>query len=243
VWQGIADNATVAGTVTLTVAAEDASGIKRVDFYDGITGQLLKADTGWPYSVAVDTTALPQGLAYYFAIAYDKAGDAYGADNNSAFTPLLFLNVNNVTTPVHRFKDPALGVYFYTASEAERQYVATFMSAKWKYEGIAFYGTIVPNANTVPVYRFRDEKMGVHFYTASEEEKNNTIRNFSGKWVFEGIAYYVFIPPKVNGRAQVFRFRNEKFGVHFYTASEVERDRTRATSKDWVYEGVAFYVY
>ncbi len=69
------------------------------------------------------------------------------------------------------------GAHFYTANEAEKDYVIANWSNIFSDEGIAY--KVSPNAasNSLPVYRFYNMKNGSHFYTANEAEKNNIIRN------------------------------------------------------------------
>jgi hypothetical protein len=127
--------------------------------------------------------------------------------------------------PVYRFRDAfGRGLHFYTASEEERENTEENFSDRWIYEGVAFYVSTSQGVTRVPVYRFRNERLGVHFYTASEEEKNNTLLVYAGTWTYEGIAYYVATNPLTDGTTPVYRFGNRGSGSHFYTASEEEKD-------------------
>jgi len=93
-----------------------------------------------------------------------------------------------------------------------------------------------------PVYRFYNRVTGVHFYTASEAEKNNVARNLSATYAFEGVAY---APDSIapGNNKPLHRFYNFKEDVHFYTADEAEKSRVIATLGDtFRYEGVAFNV-
>jgi hypothetical protein len=40
----------------------------------------------------------------------------------------------------------------------------------------------------VPVYRFWSQVLECHFYTVSEEEEDNLIKNYPHIWTFEGVA-------------------------------------------------------
>jgi hypothetical protein len=42
-----------------------------------------------------------------------------------------------------------------------------------------------------PVYRFYNFRKGVHFYTASEAEKNNVVATLSSTYRLEGVAFYL----------------------------------------------------
>jgi subtilisin family serine protease len=68
-----ANGAPVAGTVTVRARAWDNLGIRRVDFYAG--NKWLGAAAAAPYSVAWDSTALPDGPHTVIAKAYDRSGN------------------------------------------------------------------------------------------------------------------------------------------------------------------------
>jgi hypothetical protein len=97
------------------------------------------------------------------------------------------------TVPVHRFWSDLYRGHFYTASEAEKNsIIATVRTNIWRYEGIAFYAFVVPQPNSVPVFRFWSNLYKGHFFTASEAEKNYIIATYSiNVWKYEGIAFYV----------------------------------------------------
>jgi len=147
-------------------------------------------------------------------------------------------------TRVFRFYNVKNGVHFYTASEAEKDNTLVNLSATYKYEGVAYTLNSAPGAgNDSPLYRFYNKITGVHFYTASEAEKDATIANLSSTFNFEGVAYKVALNASKPGSSPVYRFYNMKNGSHFYTNSETEKQNTidnlAATYK---FEGVAFYV-
>jgi len=90
-----------------------------------------------------------------------------------------------------------------------------------------------------PVYRFFNYRAGVHFYTASEIEKDNVIANLSNAYHFEGVAWVIDLTDPSN-TVPVYRFYNIKNGMHFYTSSESERAITLANPR-YASDGVAFY--
>ena len=92
-------------------------------------------------------------------------------------------------SPVHRFYNLNLGVYFYTISEPERAFVVTNLP-QMRYEGIAWYANATTVAGTVPLYRFYNTQKGVHFYTVSAAERDSVIANLP-QMTYEGAAYYV----------------------------------------------------
>ena len=83
--------------------------------------------------------------------------------------------------------------------------------------------TPTPTPSLKPVYRFYNLKVGVHFYTASESEKNNVINTLGNVYRFEGPSYSINLS-NPNNTLPVYRFFNTRAGVHFYTASAAERD-------------------
>jgi hypothetical protein len=98
--------------------------------------------------------------------------------------------------PVHRFFCEALGRYFYTINEPEKDKLIEDYSHVWAYDGIVFYvfaeGQRPVGAS--PVYRFWSGASSSHFYTIDEEEKNRFIAEYSDVWVYEGIAWYAYKP-------------------------------------------------
>jgi hypothetical protein len=82
----------------------------------------------------------------------------------------------------------------------------------------------------------------VHFYTASEAEKNSVVANLSSTFNLEGVAYSINSVNPANA-VPLYRFFNTKNGSHFYTASAVERDSVIANlAKIYNYEGEAYNV-
>ena len=144
--------------------------------------------------------------------------------------------------PVYRFYNWRKGVHFYTASEVEKRSVITRLWATYRYEGVSYSVNGDNPANGTPLYRFYNFKKGSHFYTASETEKNEVIARLSGTYRYEGEAYRVCASP-VAGSLPVYRFYNVQKGVHFYTASEVERASVvERLSSVYRFEGAAYYI-
>jgi len=103
---------------------------------------------------------------------------------------------------------------------------------------------VVGNAGTVPepVYRFINRKTNVHFYTASEAEKNNILAHLSGTYSLEGVAFALDESAPAND-SPLYRFFNFKQGTHFYTADEGEKNNIIATLGNvYRYDGPAFNV-
>jgi len=142
--------------------------------------------------------------------------------------------------PVYRFLNRTTDVHFYTGSEEEKLAVTQTLSSTYSLEGVAYTLDTASAANTAPLYRFYNLKKGVHFYTASEAEKNRLIDSLSSVYRYDGIAYNVSLTP--NGAQPVYRFYNANQGVHFFTADAAERDNLVAHSAStYQYEGIAYY--
>ena len=96
--------------------------------------------------------------------------------------------------PIYRFWSAKLGSHLYTISESEKDnLIDRYSTDVWAYEGIAFYA--YPEGNqpegAKPVYRFWSDRLGGHFYTIDEAERD-LYRANTGTWAFEGIVWYAF---------------------------------------------------
>lgn len=106
---------------------------------------------------------------------------------------------------VYRFYSEMLNTHFYTIAPSEKNKLIDDHSDVWMYEGIAFFA--FPNdyqpGGTSPVYRFWSDRLGYHFYTISESEKNKLINNYSDVWSYEGISWYA-IPLRASSSSTVY---------------------------------------
>ena len=112
-------------------------------------------------------------------------------------------------------------------------------------EDILDYATSEPIVEGSTVYRFFNPSVGVHFYTASEGERDAVQENLSDVYDFEG-ASYVGAPhdedgDELTGAKPVYRFFNTSTGVHLYTINELERDSIIENLPNYNFEGVAYY--
>jgi len=97
-----------------------------------------------------------------------------------------------------------------------------------------------PACAAAPVYRFFNSRLGVHFYTATEAERNAVQATLGYVYAYEGAAYGVDPAADVT---PLYRFFNTRTGTHFYTADEAERDNARANlGQLFSYEGQAYGV-
>jgi hypothetical protein len=92
------------------------------------------------------------------------------------------------------------------------------------------------------VFRFFDSSAGVHFYTASETERdfvNNNLDNYE----LEGESYATVNPENLEDAAAIYRFFNPVTGEHLYTGNETERDSIINNLANFEFEDVAFYAF
>jgi hypothetical protein len=78
-----------------------------------------------------------------------------------------------------------------------------------------------------------------HFYTTSEPERENAIRNLG--YSDEGITGYIY-PEPCEFTVPLYRLYSQSATDHFYTISEAERDNA-ATNLGYSKEGIAGYVF
>ncbi len=159
-------------------------------------------------------------------------------------------NVTEVpVVPVYCFYSAYMRDYMWTASEDERQQLEyNYYSGKetYQYQGVSGYAELTPSDQNIPVYRFWNKKTTDHFYTTSENEKNQLARDLeTGKddYVYEGIAWYV---PK-GSSCPVYRFFDTAAFNHFYTSDEQLKDSLSQSylngTGTYRYEGIAWYWY
>ena len=182
------------------------------------------------------TTTLSPGIH----MIYFKVEDKFGKWSPEVWTPYVVGNDGTIPLPMYRFYNVRTGTHFYTASEAEKHSVVARLSATYRLEGVAFALDASSTVNDTPLYRFYNFRQGVHFYSASDAEKNHVMATLGNVYRFDGPVCKV-ATTSVDTQP-VFRFYNFKKGVHFYTASAAERDSVIShLSKTYRYEGVAYY--
>ena len=110
------------------------------------------------------------------------------------------------------------------------------------------YSLSVSSGNDVitgaTVYRFFNPNLGVHFYTASNAERDSVIANLPS-YSYEGESYLAAAETAdpLTGARPVYRFFNQTTGAHLYTMSEAERDAISDNLANYNYEGIAYYGY
>jgi hypothetical protein len=236
------------GTVTHNVGVElewaassDAggSGVDRYTVYRKLGAPPFSpTDILWTGGALSYLDVPPDDGTYAYAVsAWDVAG------NESAFSETTIGYYDfAILLPIYRFYNFRQGVHFYTASEAEKNAVVGGLSSIYRLEGVAYSVNIANPANGTSLYRFYNFRQGVHFYTASEAEKDDVVRTLSSTYRLEGVAYKVSLS-SAGGATPVYRFYNTRQGVHFYTSSEAEKDDVvRTLSSTYRLEGVAYYL-
>ena len=106
---------------------------------------------------------------------------------------------------------------------------------------VALSNLVAPTTIVGGVYRHFNSDTGMHFYTASSQERDYVINNISS-YNYEG-ARFKAASADVPEAANVWRFYNSDTGAHFYTISEAERDYIIANLTSFRYEGPAYRAY
>jgi alpha-tubulin suppressor-like RCC1 family protein len=177
-------------------------------------------------------------------------GGAEGMSVNSgdAYLDNLRLESGNLIAAglrdVYSFWSPALERRFYTIDTAERDLLIDKYSAVWTFEGAAFRaGTTAVLQGMAPVYRLWSAQGLDHFYTAEAAEKDTLVRNYPDVWSYEGVAFYAWpVGQQPKEARPVYRLYRGRDNSHVYTTSETEKENLlRDFSRDYIFEGVAFY--
>ena len=143
--------------------------------------------------------------------------------------------------PVYRFYNIKTGVHFYTASETEKATVIKNLSAIYTTKGWRTRSTSPTPTTPTRSTASTTSKAGVHFYTASEAEKDNVVKNLSATYKLRGHRLQGL--QDLDNASPVCRFYNFKAGVHFYTAREAEKDNViDKLSATYKYEGMGYYI-
>lgn len=95
------------------------------------------------------------------------------------------------TIPLYRFYNMDTGTHFYTADEAEAENVIINLDWLYEFEGEAYFICDSGGLATQSAYRFYNRRNGVHFYTATEHERNQVIANLGWLFTYEGPAFNV----------------------------------------------------
>ncbi len=137
----------------------------------------------------------------------------------------------NTTRSCIWFLTSPTGKPYYTSSVALRQDLVD--NSVYDYQGIAFYGNVVPLTGNIPVYLL-DSPAGDGFITASKAEYDGLVAiGYTGR----GVDFYAD-PGNTNTGYPVFRLYSPTMQIHKWVASIADRDYLIA--QGYNYEGVAF---
>jgi len=104
------NNSTISGIITMTADASDASGIQKVEFYQG--NNLIGSDIDAPYTAQWDTAKVSDGPFYsLLAKAFDKSGEAFSVPGNlsSSIVSVTVNNSGDFTPPTGSIVSPKEG--------------------------------------------------------------------------------------------------------------------------------------
>ena len=101
-----------------------------------------------------------------------------------------FTTQSSGASPVYRLYNSETGDHFYTTSADEKNLLTNNSSSVYTYEGIAFYAFTTQTSETSTVYRLYNAINGDHFYTTSENEKNNLLLSELGPEIPVGLWNY-----------------------------------------------------
>ncbi len=145
-----------------------------------------------------------------------------------------------VKVEVHRFFNPTAGGHFFTADNVEK--VSVEQHTGFITEGVGFEAISSLNQDadgSVPVYRFFNKKLGSHFFTAFEIEKDVVMDLVD--FTFEGVGFRAFGQESASTQP-IYRFFNRETGGHFFTGSENEKNII-LNLPSLSYEGEAFFAF
>jgi hypothetical protein len=229
---------TGAGNDTFIIAAPS----QHIDGGDGTNSVVFSGNRG-DYRIAQ-----ANGTIY----VEDKNGERDGIDTLKNIQTLTFADGTSVnasaaatitatnTVGVFRFFDTHNGTHFFTNSASE---VANVQATRpdLTYEGAGFQSQNTGNhdPNDTPVYRFFDTVFGTHFYTASQQERDQ-VQQTRPDLTYEGVGFTEHATLQ-GGDQAVYRFFDSVHGTHFYTNSDSERASILSTRPDLKDEGVGFY--
>ncbi len=226
------------------LAQDDISGYDA----DGFEFTVERKDaTSWepvaidPNSGQFQFTAGADGVYRISVEVQDAAGNVGKSE-----TGYFYVDQARPLAEIYRFWSPVNSRHFYTINEAERDKLINNYAHFWTYEGIAYYAFTADTEPEVgPVYRFWSPTLGSHFYTIDEAERNKLVDNYAHVWTYEGVAFYAYADgSQPTGTSAAYRFWAPQLGSHFFTMSQVERDKLlNLYSHVWIYEGICWYAY
>jgi len=160
--------------------------------------------------------------------------------------PRLIVPGSYFTKPVYRYFQERFLDHFYTTDSTEigTTSFGKYGNHEYKCEGVAFKVSAVQIEDTVPIYRYWNEKDKDHFYTTNIKEIDiTTVGMEKGGWKCEGIVGYIS-PVPFHGSKAIYRYYNASTLDHFYTADETElgiTEQGKLGKYNFVCEGILGY--
>lgn len=155
------------------------------------------------------------------------------------------LNENNIpedpllNQAIYRFQNKNLsGTYLYVGETEKISIEANYPN--FELEGFAFYTSLSPNDNLIPIYRFHNNNINGTYLYVGEEEKVRIEANYPN-FELEGLAFYVY-PISSSQGDLVSRFQNNNvLGTYLFTGEE-EKNSILENYPNFNLEGDAFRV-
>lgn len=190
------------------------------------------------YAYQTDVAALSAADIEHVQEIYGAAAPAVVSN---VIVPATIPVAASPTSEVFRFYNTDTGLHFYTNSVSERDAVINSLP-NFHYEGGVFKVPVnAGNGAVTDVYRFFDNSIGSHFYTASAAERD-LLKATASQMQYEGAAFKAYANAGADGEHQaVHRFLRSDTGTHFYTASETEKTTVEAIMPLFRYEGIAYF--
>jgi hypothetical protein len=227
--RGGLDNVVVALDFDETWFVSGNAPIGAIDFSATVTHEI-------GHAIGIDHSESSQALmhAAYSTSIFDIQED----DVNAAVT--IYGATNIVKIDVYRFYNPTLGGHFFTSDSVEKDNVD--QNSSFNSEGVGFEALSTSDVDingSVPVYRFFNSKLGSHFFTSFEAEKEHVLG--LEDFTYEGIGFRAFDTDSAS-TVPIYRFFNTNTGGHFFTASEVEKESI-IDNIQFRYEGEVFFAF
>lgn len=241
-----ANTGTSSAGACVIAAAVTKSGSSSASYNTGTIPALVPYSQSKTYKQLTGFPILENASAGTYTVYIALDDDEVIAESNEGdnIKQITFTVSTPILSPVYRFYSSSASTHFYTGNAGEAHGLRNGSPAGWNYEGVAYYAYTRQVSGTVPLYRFYSPVYRGHFFTRNEAEMQSLRKNSSATWRYEGVAYYV-APSQVSGTVPVYRFWNPVARHHFYTrnANEAHNLRYKITSKNYNYEGVAFYAW
>ncbi len=202
---------------------------------DAVPGAVVRASASIVFD---DNPAIPTDPAWFNTVAtiYEPVVDL-GDGTTTNLVLVVGQSYGELPTPAER--DGFAFAGWFTGPEGSGRSVTAESIVE---EGDnAIYAAWTPLTVPMPVFRFYSKAYKGHFFTISEEEKDDLIAH-NPNWRYEGPAYRAYTNA-APGTVALYRFYSKNYRGHFFTIDEAEKDGLIAGNPNWRYEGVAYFVY